>query len=170
MKRRGARVGGTRQRPFAVTQYRRGQARRTREEQASLSWRHTNKTPLEQLAYDPPPKLPLELARTSEDGPHSQRLGTVTSGCEQPRLADPRRALDHEHPARPGRGGNQRLLDRRQLGLSLQELDHAATCPHRRIVASALVEGNHRRAIKPAGQRRGPLVGGACQGSPCLAC
>jgi hypothetical protein len=81
---------------------------------------------LEELAHDAVGELALELADAG--GEHAQPgAGRAHAQVgEQPGLADPRRPLDEDEPALPGRRGGDHLVERRQLGVALEER-HDAT-------------------------------------------
>lgn len=55
---------------------------------------------LEQLADDAEAELALELSATGREDDHPQVSRPRARLCEQPRLPDPRHALDHDRPAR----------------------------------------------------------------------
>ena len=75
---------------------------------------------LEQLAHDAEAELALELRRAG--GQHEQLVArTGAQVGEQARLADPGRAADHEQPPAPRRRVGDRGVERRDLGLALDQ-------------------------------------------------
>ena len=69
----------------------------------------------------------LHHAATGPEDGHALCLGQLRGRREQRALADPRRSLDHDDPARAGRGGAQRPTDLLELGLALQQARHPTT-------------------------------------------
>ena len=77
-------------------------------------------------------ELALHHAATRAQHGHPTRLGQLRGLGHQRALADPRRALDHDGPTGPGRGGAQRAVDLRQFGLALEQVGPAVEVRHPR--------------------------------------
>ena len=76
---------------------------------------------LEQLPDHAEGEVALELATARAQGPRPRRLGDRPHGADERRLADARRALDHEQAAVAALRPRHRRLDARELRITLED-------------------------------------------------
>src|SRR5207249_464832 len=108
-----------------------------------------------ELAHDPEGEVALELAAAR--GQHTQARACASAClCEQPRLADSGRSLDHAEAAFAAFRRVDECAQDRELGLALEQAKLDLDTCHVSTVASAAREGNTRGRVSD----RGACAGG----------
>ena len=110
---------------------------------------------LEQLAHHAEGEVALELAAARAQRPRPRRVGHGARGADERRLADARRALDHQQAAAAVLRPRHRRLDARQLRVALEDVRAGP----RRVAhyATAIAPGSpstRRPITAPAARRR----------------
>ena len=98
-----------------------GQAGGAREEFGPLAGSGPCQGGLEQLAYDPEPKVPLQFTTTRCQHGHFRQAGAPTDLLQQTRLSDPRRPLDQRQPPSPRARVPQQPLKLGELLFALEQ-------------------------------------------------
>ena len=73
------------------------------------------------MPHDPEAETPLELAAARQPHGHPHGFGTPAKLVQQRGLADPGRAFDQQHPARPGDRLLERAMECGQVVLAVQK-------------------------------------------------
>ena len=75
----------------------------------------------QELPHDAEPEAPFEFTAACPPHGHPRRFGPPSKLAQQRRLADPGRALDQQHPARPDGRRLERVIERDQVVLAVQK-------------------------------------------------